>query len=385
MIMPQPLSHPDLRRRNLALLLGTLLRSGAATRKQIEEDSGLSKATVSRLVDELIEQEIVESAPAANGVPGRGRRPEQVALAPSLGKVIGVGFGLRRTVIVTTDLAHRDPQQVSYSTPEWSDPDEAIAWLAEKILSTRTRDGSPLRHVTVAVPTRVVGGEMPHPPLSMSALAGHAFAQRLQEQIGANVTVDSDANMALTALIAGGTLSDTGVPLLLNMGTVLTVSNRRLDGSFVQGRTDAFGDFTLIPARFGQIDSTLGAMLSTNGLSQFSTEAGITISHVSELWEHPSPANQTVRDAFTQALLSVLRIICVTSDPPTVLLVGRLMPLVSLVLPAVIEQLANEVADPPEIIALPLYGTTHSPAHGAIEVALSRVHGELCDRLTRGE
>lgn len=379
--MPQPLSNPDLRRRNLSLLLDTLLRSGDATRKQIEQESGLSKATVSRLVDELIDQGLIESGPTRGEMQGRGRRPDSIAIPAHLGQVIGISFGVRRTVVRANDLAGRDLFQGTEATPQLAHADEAINWLCERIYEARSRSEAPLRCIAIAVPARVVDGEIVHPPLWMSILESHSIATALSRVFKTEVLIDSDANMALAGLIAQETVPASESQLLLNMGTVMTVAWRRRDGSFAEGRSDAFGNFSLVPFHSTAGDSTLGAMLSTHGLEQFCTQTGVPLAALPDLWERPDDSTQLARTAFTEALISTLRIICVTLDPPTLLLVGRLMPLVELVLPNVIARLSEEISELPKILSLPLFGTSHSPAHGAVHIALGRVQAELRNQL----
>lgn len=382
--MPQPLSNPDLRRRNLSLLLDTLLRSGEATRKQIEIDSGLSKATVSRLVDELIDQGLVESGPTKGDMQGRGRRPDSLAIPASLGQVVGISFGVRRTVVRANDLANRDLFQGTEATPQLSSAAEAIAWLCERITEARSHSDAPLRCIAIAVPARVVDGEVVHPPLWMSILESHPIAAALSEIFNTEVVLDSDANMALAGLIAQEIVPATESQLLLNMGTVLTVAWRRRDGSFAQGRSDAFGNFSLVPFHWEGDDSTLGAMLSTYGLERFCEQTGVPLSGLPDLWEQPDTSNESARLAFVEALINTLRIICITLDPPTLLLVGRLMPLVESVMPEVTARLGAEISELPKILSLPLFGTSHSPAHGAVHIALTQVQTRLRDQLLLG-
>lgn len=379
--MPQPLSNPDLRRRNLSLLLETLLRSGEATRKQIEIDSGLSKATVSRLVDELIDQGLVESGPTKGDMQGRGRRPDSLAIPASLGQVVGISFGVRRTVVRANDLANRDLFQGTEATPQLSSAAEAIAWLSSRISEARSQSDAPLRCIAIAVPARVVDGEIVHPPLWMSILESHSIATELSRVFDTEVIIDSDANMALAGLIAQEIVPAAESQLLLNMGTVLTVAWRRRDGSFAQGRSDAFGNFSLVPFHSAGGDSTLGAMLSTYGLERFCEQTGVPIDGLPDLWEQPDASNESARLAFIEALVNTLRIICITVDPPTLLLVGRLMPLVESVMPEVIARLGAEISELPRILSLPLFGTSHSPAHGAVHIALGHVQTRLRDQL----
>src|SRR5690606_22253750 len=116
-------------------------------------------------------------------------------------------------------------------TPQWESAEQAISWLCERVAEARRHSDAPLRCVAIAVPAHVVDGEIVHPPLSMSVLESHALAAELSEALDTEVVLDSDANMALSGLIAEGVIGEHEAPFLLNMGTVLTVASRRADGS----------------------------------------------------------------------------------------------------------------------------------------------------------
>lgn len=382
--MPQPLSNPDLRRRNLVLLLETLLQSGDSTRKRAEQLSGLSKATVSRLVDELIDLGLVESTPATDEALGRGRRPDYLSVPARLGQVIGISFGVRRTVVRANDLANRSLFHMTEATPEFASAKDVIAWLSEQIAAAQSHSTAPLRSIVIAVPARVVDGEISHPPLWMSVLESQPITARLTEIFRVRVALESDANMALAGLVAQGTAPQNEGQLLLNMGTVLTVACRRSDGSFVLGRSDAYGDFSLLPYHSAAGNSTLGAMLSTYGLERYCAQLGLGLSTLPELWEQDVRAHDIARTAFADALAQALRVLCVTIDPPLLLLVGRLTPLVERVLPEVIARLEREFSGLPTILSLPLFGTSYSPAHGAVHTALGHARAQLHDQLLRG-
>lgn len=389
---PNP-GAPSERSRNLACVFGAALRLGTVTRSELITATGLSKATVARMVDELTSLDLLTATPQAGEPQGRGRRPAALAVSGNLGQVIGVSFGVRRVVVLSTDLAGHELFHKTHDTPAWETLPEAVSWLESIIAQARDRSGTaPLRRVVVAVPARIVNGaEISHPPLSMSPLEGAAFAAALAHRLDTEVALDSDANTALTGLLAEGLIPEAESSVLLNMGTALTVSQRRVDGSTAQGRSSAFGDLSLIPFHTPAGDSTLGDLLSRHGLERYCVQRGVPPEELSRLLAAPdpsaapaSPEMSTIQAVFLEAVLMALRIIVVTIDPQLVILAGRLFPLVERILPELLRRVAEELDDPPRIQSAALHGTTHSTAHGAARIALTHVQRALCEQVGSG-
>ncbi|MET4098522.1 putative NBD/HSP70 family sugar kinase [Agrococcus sp. UYP10] len=409
---------------NAASVLRAALARGTATRADLIEDTGLSKATVARMVDELHRNGLlVHAAPPAPALAAqrdpartRGRKPTSLTVPASVGQVVGVSLGLQRTGVLALDLAGRERSWESAATPRWSTLDDAVAWVAERIVAAGARTDAPLLRVAIALPARVADGtEVPNPPPPLDVLAGAAFAQQLAAALDAPVALDSDANMALVGLVADGAVADAANPTLLSMSTVLTVAVRRSDGTAAPGRTSSFGSFSLLPFQSDGIDTSLGAMLSTQGLLRYCAERGVALTDVSELWggdawDAPSSGEQqharrvavvrrstdaapdsaaphehgTIRAAFADALTAALRVVAVMVDPPLVVLTGRLSPLAELVLPAVARRLAAELDEPPELVVASAASRWHATAMGAAHVALRHEQRALCERLERG-
>ncbi len=374
------------RSRNLASVFDALLSHDIATRGDLVAASALSKATVSRLVDDLAAQGLVVPADLAPHASKRGRRPEGLTIPRSLGHVIGVSLGLQSTGVLATDIVGRELAWATEATPIWDSRAAAVSWLATRIDAASRASGSPLREVAVAVPSRVLRGiEISRPPLSFGPLAGTDFALELAAAVGAPVTLDSDANMALAGLTMEGVVPETVGPVLLNMSTVLTVAMRRRDGSIARGFSSAFGDFSLLPFHDPTADSTLGALLSTHGLEGYASLRGVALGHIDELWTRLEPQADGIRSTFAAALVAALRVVAVMADPPVVVLAGRLVPLVELVLPAVTTQLSEQLADPPRIITADPSARGHSTSAGAALVARRAVQRSISSTIEADE
>ena len=81
-----------LKRRNKSLVLSMINQKGPISRAELTQHTDLSKVTITRLVKELLEEEIVREV--GLDVSSGGRRPILLELNPDSGFIIGVDVGL---------------------------------------------------------------------------------------------------------------------------------------------------------------------------------------------------------------------------------------------------------------------------------------------------
>jgi glucokinase-like ROK family protein len=90
------------KKNNKALVLQLIIEKDPISRADIAQVSGLHKATVSSLVNELLEEELIfESGP---GVSSGGRRPVILHFNKIAGYAIGIDIGVNYVLCVLTDL-----------------------------------------------------------------------------------------------------------------------------------------------------------------------------------------------------------------------------------------------------------------------------------------
>src|SRR5487761_1351078 len=93
----------DLRRDNRSVLLSSLFFEQPRSRQDLSEETGLSPASVSNVVRELIDDGIVVEAGSVDSDGGRPRVLLQ--MDPGYGYVIGVDIGETRVQVGLFDLA----------------------------------------------------------------------------------------------------------------------------------------------------------------------------------------------------------------------------------------------------------------------------------------
>src|SRR5687768_9447542 len=164
--------NPTSRDYSKASVLDVVLSRAPLTRNELIELTGLSKATVSRAVEELRVDGFVVNG-GVDEVTGRGRRSTNLDVPGTTGHVVGVSFGVQTTCVLVADLRGREVQHILVPTVDHLEVAKAAEWLADLIAEARRSTEGPLRQVVVAVPGRVrTGTEIFGPAEAMKAFAG---------------------------------------------------------------------------------------------------------------------------------------------------------------------------------------------------------------------
>src|SRR5579864_4783875 len=98
----RPWTVRDLRRDNRSVLLSSLFSDQPCSRPELSEATGLSPASVSNVVRELIAEGLVAEAGSVDSDSGRPRVLLQIN--PDYGYVIGVDVGETRVLVELFDL-----------------------------------------------------------------------------------------------------------------------------------------------------------------------------------------------------------------------------------------------------------------------------------------
>ncbi|MGW2572912.1 ROK family transcriptional regulator [Streptomyces sp. NPDC001537] len=365
--------NPTPRDYNKASVLDVVLSHAPLTRNQLIEFTGLSKATVSRAVEDLRVDGFVMDR-GVDAVAGRGRPSTYLDVPETAGHVVGVGFGAVTTGVLVTDLRGREIGHVIVPTVEHHDVPAAGRWLVDLIAQTSASARGPLRQVVVALPAHVRDGtEVFRPADPMKIFSGRDLQRTVEKLVDAPVTLDSDANASLLQVLT----DDASIrnAALFSVSSTLSFAACR-DQELARGLTPAFGDIGSLSS--GIDDCTLNGLLSTTGLVNLAREHGLDIERVEDLWltsqDHRGRAE--ILKTFTTAVTTAVSIVAVTLDPESVYFVGRLRPLVDEVLPEVRKRLAQNLPAVPRITTVSqVLGL--SVARGAVHACLAMTHNRL--------
>lgn len=178
---------------NTARVLAIVREQGPISRTELIERSGLSKATVSGIVAQLLERDAVRETGKVQ--PRRGRSRILLEFNSAAMTVIGVQIADDRCQLVRTDLAGtiRDRLQVSV---DLADVERLPAALARAIRRLVKRPGGPVLGVGIGVP-----GLVDRAGRSVTVALSHdwhevGLAEDLEKRLGLPVTLANRAKVA---------------------------------------------------------------------------------------------------------------------------------------------------------------------------------------------
>ena len=246
-----PASQQGMRRANLALVLGTVARLGTASRAQLSESTGLTRAAVGSLVGELIEAGLVRERGVS--LQGRVGRPGVTLTVSDRGPCgLGLEIGVEHLGACVVDLRHevrvRNRRPVPGRGQEPGETLGLLASLARAALAEAAGQGLEPAGVAIAVPGLVAkAGVVEHAP--NLGWRGVDVAAELRPLLpgtlrGLPFGVENEANLgALAELWHGAAGRDfVHVSAAAGIGGALVV-----DGMLLRGRRGFAGELGHMP------------------------------------------------------------------------------------------------------------------------------------------
>ena len=190
-----------MRARNSSLVLKLMWRSREISRADIARQTGLSRSTVSAIVNDLMETGLLELRGA--GSSRGGRKPILIGFEDDAYHLVGVDVGATHIGVAITDLRG---QVKAWEHTAWEvreDPVgalEMMAGLIEQRLDALDTDASRVVGIGVGLPSPIEA-ERPNQmsPLIHPKWAGIDIAQELQRTFALPVLVENDANLGALA------------------------------------------------------------------------------------------------------------------------------------------------------------------------------------------
>lgn len=208
MTQVQPAGQHTVRRHNSALVLGTIADSPGISRAGVAARTGLTKATVSSLVDRAIAADLlVEGEPARRE--GPGRRGTALSLSPAGPHGLGVEIGVDYVATCLVDLTgHVSRQRIRPADNRSQPPNRVLVKVARAIRTAMTDLPVQVGGVGVAVPGLVesaTGFLRTAPNLGWRDVDVHDELRGRADLADTPVLVGNEANFAaLAELWSGG-------------------------------------------------------------------------------------------------------------------------------------------------------------------------------------
>jgi glucokinase len=183
---------------NRNTVLSLIVNEKSISRAEIANMTNLSKSTVSLIVDELLNENIIREMGEGNSTSLGGRKPIKLVFNPSAGYIAGIDIGAYKTVCVLTDLSGRILARELVQTDNAKDKSyiERIIDTVKKMIAEHEL-GDKLIGMGIGVPgtTDIERGIA----LTVPKLGWVDFPVRdlFSEEFNLDVYVDNDVNMAV--------------------------------------------------------------------------------------------------------------------------------------------------------------------------------------------
>lgn len=310
------------RRTNRATVLSVLLSGEPISRQEVVRRTGLSTATVFRIVDDLrLEDICVDLAPITKT--GRGRNATAIGINRNHSLACGIDLGGTNCRIVLTDPVGLPVQAARHRTPTQLGSADLANWIADRAAELRATlpGGAPLAAVAVGVPGVVANDHRTvvssH---NLGQIVGTEFTDTLAKRIKVPVRFDNDSNLALLGEMRYGTARGKQDLVLFVLGTGLGVGVA-LGGKLLTGHTGVVGEFGRLPMP-GTGGTRLRQFLSGAGLVQEATARGLNVASTEEVFEDDSPTARHLVEDVLAALRHLVATVGLAYEPETIMFAG---------------------------------------------------------------
>jgi predicted NBD/HSP70 family sugar kinase len=184
---------------NRLRMLEALYRHPSSSRSDLARRTGLSRATVSTLVEELVRAGLVEGQDDDDGPRATGRPPVLMSLVPGAAFAVGLDFGHTHIRVALCDLSGKrvidewSPAEVDHA------PIESLDLARELVLSALSSAGIAAERLLgvgmgLAAPINSRTGELGADGI-LPGWHGIRPAAEMEARLGLPVVVENDANM----------------------------------------------------------------------------------------------------------------------------------------------------------------------------------------------
>ena len=224
-----------------------LLHRSPISRADLAKLSGLSKQTISEVVDVFEQQGLARPVGRTKG--NIGRTAVLYELSPEGGHVLGIDLGARQLTAALGDISGRVVAEATEPTDRrggaWAL--EQIARLAERLARENQTHPSRIRSIVVAVPGVVDPrtGDIDLAP-NITGLGHLNVVELLGEKLASRVRVENDINLALLGELWHGCAQNLANVALLSLGTGLGLG-LFINGGLILGESGAAGEIAYLP------------------------------------------------------------------------------------------------------------------------------------------
>src|ERR1700722_2579820 len=361
-----------------------LLHKGPISRADLSKVTGLSKQTISEVIDAFEQQNLVRPIGRTSG--NIGRTAVLYELSPEGGHVLGVDLGGTKLTVAIADISSKVLSEATEPTHPRGGLIvlDQIAKLANRLARDANTHPSRIRSIVVGTPGVV------NPRSGAIELAPNIadFGQLdvvglLSEKLGSTVTIENDVNLALLGEIWHGCAQNVADVAFIALGTGIGLG-LSANGQLVRGEHGAAGEIGYFPIggdpfrpevrKQGCLEYEAGA---AGIIRRYKETGGSTVENVRSIFERIELGDKTaakIIDDTARLVALAAAIVVATADPRLIVLGGSIGARPEFA-KKVSEELSLLLSHPIEMRPSAL--GNRAGVVGALAVALSRLHEHL--------
>lgn len=191
----------NVRAHNREVVLRLVWTERQLSRAEVARRTGLSRSTVSNIVDELFETGLLRDAGEGRSI--GGKRPKLMAFRDDVYGIVGVDLGASHIGVALTNLRGEVVHWAQIAHDVRDDPEGTLVQLTELVVDAVNNRPRGMRRavgIGLAVPTPL---DPAHPnvfsPRVLPAWRQVRLAETLEKRFGVRVLADNDANVGALA------------------------------------------------------------------------------------------------------------------------------------------------------------------------------------------
>lgn len=382
--MPPPPTNSVTRQLSRRSVFEALLHRSPISRADLAKVTGLSKQTMSEVIEAFEHQGLVHQIGRTSG--NVGRTAVLYELSPEGGHVLGIDLGAKRLTVALADIAGRVLAEADEPTDSrggaWVL--DQIAKLSDRLARENKTHPSRIRSIVLATPGVVnpKSGAIEMAP-NITGLDHLNAVGLLSEKLGSPVVFENDINLALLGEIWHGCAQNIANVAFLALGSGVGLG-LYINGQLLRGENGAAGEIAYLPIGGDplQAESRLQGCLeyevgATGVVRRYREAGGSAVDSVMEVFERAQAGDSIatgVVDETARLIALAAATVIATVDPQRLVLggsvgsrpdfaekVGRLLAQLS---PRQVEIRTSTLGKRAGVV-------------GALSVALNRLHDEF--------
>lgn len=389
-----------MRRLNSALVLRAIRSAGSASRSELVRATGLSKPTVSEVVEGLLRTGYISEAAADDGRGRPGPRARLLTFRAELGHVVGIDVGADKVLVHLADLSGTILATERRQTRTARDAGALLKALRAATAAALRRGGVPrasLKAVTVGTPGIVnpASGRITLAP-QLPGWEGIDLGSQLRNSFDCPVLIENEVRLSVLAERWRGAAQEIDDAVYIQIGVGIG-AGVLIGGELYRGAAGAAGEIGYLPCPGGRSivngpgpfeDAAGGNAFARLGRDAASRRGGrllrqlaggdpdaVDAKIVFAAAREGDRAAQAIVDELTQRLAEGVAAVVAVLNPSTVIVGGGLSRAGADLLDPLDRHLSELVPLPPRLV-LSSFGD-EAVALGAVRLALQSVDERL--------